>query len=73
MLLEECLLHIDNYKLDKYSCCKKYHNYFCKTFITYYQPEIDLDKILIEKSKYSRNINQIIELPPPRVAVNSQK
>lgn len=61
-VVEECLAsHIDNYKLfDKYSWVAKYHNYFCKTFITYYQPEINLDKILIEKSKYSRNINQII-------------
>lgn len=61
-VVEECLvLHIDDYKLfEKYSWVAKYHNFFCKTFITRYQPDIDIKKILIDKKKYSKNINQII-------------
>ena len=61
-VVEECLLeNTDDYKLfEKYSWVAKYHNFFCKKFITQYQPSIDVKKLIIEKGKFSKSINQII-------------
>lgn len=61
-VIEECLTeHIDDYKLfEKYSWVAKYHNFFCENFITEHQPSIDIKKLMIDKSKFSKSINQIV-------------
>jgi len=53
--------HRNNFKLfEKYSWIAKYHNFFCDTFVAKQYTTIDLSKVKIPNTLYSKNIETLL-------------
>jgi hypothetical protein len=62
VIVDNLNLFRDDFKLfDKYAWIAKYHNYFCSTFFKAEYPKTKLEKLLIDKKLYIKDIIRVVK------------